>query len=188
MLIMMSMYIKTKQRWWQLMFSSAVKYIIITAALIIASIVIEGFTPGGGGIWRVHTRGGWDAQWGPPFCSLRGGGSHQGKVGFTPLYPGVNPTPHWLPVPHWGELKFPRVINPDSPLNDSRQLECPSHSPPQTNIMNQVMQPLTTHPAKYASKGLNTKRLFIDKEKTEELCLQTVICLRLFSKEVKTAS
>ena len=32
------------------MFSSAVKYIIMTAALIIASIVIEGFTPGGGGI------------------------------------------------------------------------------------------------------------------------------------------
>ena len=31
------------------MFSSAVKYIIMTAALIIASIVIEGFTPGGVG-------------------------------------------------------------------------------------------------------------------------------------------
>ena len=61
---------------------------------------------------------------GPPFVLIEGEGSHQGKVGFTPLYPGVNPTPHWLPVPHWGELKFPRVINPDSPLNDSRQLEC----------------------------------------------------------------
>ena len=59
-------------------------------------------------------------------CPVSGawwGGSHQGKVGSTPLYPGVNPTPHWLPVPHWGELKFPRVINPDSPLNDSRQLD-----------------------------------------------------------------
>ena len=32
------------------MFSSAVKYIIMTAALIIASIVIEGSTPEGGGI------------------------------------------------------------------------------------------------------------------------------------------
>ena len=60
---------------------------------------------------------------GPPFVLIEGEGSHQGKVGFTPLYPGVNPTPHWLPVPHWGELKFPRVINPDSPLNDSRQLD-----------------------------------------------------------------
>ena len=60
---------------------------------------------------------------GPPFLLIEGEGSHQGKVGFTPLYPGVNPTPHWLPVPHWGELKFPRVINPDSPLNDSRQLD-----------------------------------------------------------------
>ena len=63
---------------------------------------------------------------GPPFVLIEGEGSHQGKVGFTPLYPGVNPTPHWLPVPHWGELKFPRVINPDSPLNDSRQLEWPA--------------------------------------------------------------
>ena len=55
------------------MFSSAVKYIIIIpAALFMASIVIEGFTPEGGGIRRVHTREGWDAQWGPPFCSLRG--------------------------------------------------------------------------------------------------------------------
>ena len=60
---------------------------------------------------------------GPPFLFIEGGGSHQGKVGFTPLYPGVNPTPHWLPVPHRVELKFPRVINPDSPLNVSRQLE-----------------------------------------------------------------
>ena len=32
LLIVMSMYMKTKQRWWQLMFSSAVKYIIMTAA------------------------------------------------------------------------------------------------------------------------------------------------------------
>ena len=67
---------------------------------------------------------------GPPFVLIEGEGSHQGKVGFTPLYPGVNPTPHWLPVPHWGELKFPRVINPDSPLNDSRQLDCSNPQPP----------------------------------------------------------
>ena len=31
-----------------MMFSSAVKYIMMTAALIMASIVIEGFTPEGG--------------------------------------------------------------------------------------------------------------------------------------------
>ena len=68
-------------------------------------------------------QGGVGCSMGPPFLFIEGGGSHQGKVGFTPLYPGVNPTPHWLPVPHWGELKFPRVINPDSPLNDSRQLD-----------------------------------------------------------------
>ena len=60
---------------------------------------------------------------GPPFLFIEGGGSQQGKVGFTPLYPAVNPTPPLLPVPHWGELKFPRVINPDPPLNDSRQLD-----------------------------------------------------------------
>ena len=97
--------------------------LIMTAALIIASIVIEGFTPEGGGIWRVHPRGGWDAQWGPPFCSLRGGGSQQGKVGFTPLYPAVNPTPHCCQCRTAVKPKFPRVINPDSPLNDSRQLD-----------------------------------------------------------------
>ena len=45
-----------------MMFSSAVKYIIITAALTMASIVIEGFTPEGGGM----------LNGGPPFCSLRG--------------------------------------------------------------------------------------------------------------------
>ena len=79
-----------------MMFSSAVKYIIITAALTMASIVIEGFTPEGGGMLN-----------GPPFVLIEGEGSHQGKVGFTPLYPDVNPTPHWLPVPHWCETQIP---------------------------------------------------------------------------------
>ena len=63
------------------MFSSAVKYIIMTAALIIASIVIEGSTPEGGGIWRVHPRGGWDAQWGPPFFFIEGGVHPRAKWG-----------------------------------------------------------------------------------------------------------
>ena len=44
---------------------------------------------------------------GPPFVLIEGEGSHQGKVGFTPLYPGVNPTPHWLPVPHWCGTQIP---------------------------------------------------------------------------------
>ena len=51
-----------------MMFSSAVKYIIITAALFMASIVIEGFTPEGGGIRRVHTRGGGMLN-GAPLCA-----------------------------------------------------------------------------------------------------------------------
>ena len=70
----------------------------MTAALIIASIVIEGFTPEGGGIWRVHPRGGWDAQWGPPFLLIEGGG-------FTPGQSGVHTT---LP---WGEPHPPLVAS-----------------------------------------------------------------------------
>ena len=60
---------------------------------------------------------------GPPFYSLRGEGSQQGKVGFTPLYPAVNPTPHCCQCHTDVKPKFPRVINPDYPLNDSRQLD-----------------------------------------------------------------
>ena len=62
------------------------------------------------------------AQGGPPFFSLRGGcvGS---KVGLRSTLPPAHPTPPPLPVPHPAQTKFPRVINFDSPLNDSRQLE-----------------------------------------------------------------
>ena len=54
-----------------MMFCSAVSHIIIiTAALIMASIVIEGFTPEGGGIRRVHTRGGGGGVLnGAPLCA-----------------------------------------------------------------------------------------------------------------------
>ena len=55
---------------------------------------------------------------------------HPGQSGMHTTLPWVNPTPHWLPVPHRVQLKFPRVINPDSPLNDSRQLDCPNPQPP----------------------------------------------------------
>ena len=57
-----------------------------------------------------------------PFLPIDGG-IHPGQSGIHTTLPRGDPTPHWLPVPHWGELKFPRVINPDSPLNDSRQLD-----------------------------------------------------------------
>ena len=62
------------------------------------------------------------AQGGPPFFSLRGGCTG-GKVGLRPTLPPAHPTPPPLPVPHPAQTKFPRVINFDSPLNDSRQLE-----------------------------------------------------------------
>ena len=61
---------------------------------------------------------------------IEGEGSQQGKVGFTPLYPAVNPTPPCCQCRTAVKPKFPRVINPDSPLNDSRQLDCPNPQPP----------------------------------------------------------
>ena len=64
------------------------------------------------------------AQGGPPFFSLRGGCAG-GKVGLRTTLPPAHPTPPPLPVPHPAQTKFPRVINFDSPLNDSRQLEWP---------------------------------------------------------------
>ena len=68
-------------------------------------------------------QGGVGCSMGPPFLFIEGEGSQQGKVGFTPLYPAVNPTPHCCQCRTDVKPKFPRVINPDSPLNDSRQLD-----------------------------------------------------------------
>ena len=62
------------------------------------------------------------AQGGPPFLLLEGGCAG-GKVGLRTTLPPAHPTPPPLPVPHPAQTKFPRVINFDSPLNDSRQLE-----------------------------------------------------------------
>ena len=85
----------------------------------------------GGGIQLAQPGGGWDDHRGPPFFSLRGGATG-GKVALPTTSPPVAPTPPPLPVPPPVQLKFPRVINSDSPLNDSRQLEwiLGSTSPP----------------------------------------------------------
>ena len=58
----------------------------------------------------LYTGGGWDDQRllrGAPLFSLWGGALHRGQVGFTPLGPGVKPTPPWLPVPHRGKTQIP---------------------------------------------------------------------------------
>ena len=67
--------------------------------------------------------GGGMVKGGPPFLVV-GGRLHPGQSGLHTTLPWVQPTPPWLPVPPWVQFKFPRVINFDSPLNDSRQLEC----------------------------------------------------------------
>ena len=71
---------------------------------------------------RLHPGGGGMVKGGPPFLVV-GGRLHPGQSGLHTTLPWVQPTPPWLPVPPWVQFKFPRVINFDSPLNDSRQLE-----------------------------------------------------------------
>ena len=74
---------------------------------------------------RLHPGGGGMVKGGPPFLVV-GGRLHPGQSGLHTTLPWVQPTPPWLPVPPWVQFKFPRVINFDSPLNDSRQLEWPT--------------------------------------------------------------
>ena len=59
---------------------------------------------------------------GRPFLVV-GGRLHGGQSGLHTTLPPVQPTPPPLPVPLSVQFKFPRVINSDSPLNDSKQLE-----------------------------------------------------------------
>ena len=70
----------------------------------------------------LHPEGGGMINRSPPSFAIEGG-LYPGQSGMHTTLPWVKPTPPWLPVPLWVQLKFPRVINPDSPLNDSRQLE-----------------------------------------------------------------
>ena len=54
----------------------------------------------------------------------RGGrDAHRVKRDAHPSLPYEHPSPPYVPVTPYEQLKFPRVINPDSPLNDSRQLD-----------------------------------------------------------------
>ena len=77
----------------------------------------------------VHSRGGWDMKgsqqggvgcsMGPPFLFIEGEGSQQGKVGFTPLYPAVNPTPPCCQCRTAVKLKFlvGNNLQPPGPLS-----------------------------------------------------------------------
>ena len=59
-----------------------------------------------------------------PPCIFNGGGdAHRVKRDAHPSLPYEHPSPPYVPVTPYEQLKFPRVINPDSPLNDSRQLD-----------------------------------------------------------------
>ena len=62
----------------------------------------------------------------PPRIFNGGGDAHRVKRDAHPSLPYEHPSPPYVPVTPYEQLKFPRVINPDSPLNDSRQLDCPS--------------------------------------------------------------
>ena len=64
-------------------------------------------------------QGGVGCSMGPPFLFIEGGGSQQGKVGFTPLYPAVNPTPHCCQCRTDVKLKFlvGNNLQPPGPLS-----------------------------------------------------------------------
>ena len=59
----------------------------------------------------------------PPRIFNGGGDAHRVKGDAHPPLPYEHPSPPYVPVTPYEQLKFPRVINPDSPLNDSRQLD-----------------------------------------------------------------
>ena len=59
----------------------------------------------------------------PPRIFNGGGDAHRVKGDAHPPLPYVHPPLPYVPVTPYVQLKFPRVINPDSPLNDSRQLD-----------------------------------------------------------------
>ena len=59
----------------------------------------------------------------PPRIFNGGGDAHRVKGDAHPSLPYEHPSPPYVPVTPYEQLKFPRVINPDSPLNDSRQLD-----------------------------------------------------------------
>ena len=61
----------------------------------------------------------------PPRIFNGGGDAHRVKRDAHPSLPYEHPSPPYVPVTPYEQLKFPRVINPDSPLNDSRQLDWP---------------------------------------------------------------
>ena len=64
-------------------------------------------------------QGGVGCSMGPPFLLIEGEGSQQGKVGFTPLYPAVNPTPHCCQCRTDVKLKFlvGNNLQPPGPLS-----------------------------------------------------------------------
>ena len=55
----------------------------------------------------------------PPRIFNGGGDAHRVKGDAHPPLPYEHPSPPYVPVTPYEQLKFPRVINPDSPLNDS---------------------------------------------------------------------
>ena len=55
----------------------------------------------------------------PPRIFNGGGDAHRVKRDAHPSLPYEHPSPPYVPVTPYEQLKFPRVINPDSPLNDS---------------------------------------------------------------------
>ena len=59
----------------------------------------------------------------PPRIFNGGGDAHRVKRDAHPSLPYEHPSPPYVPVTPYEQLKFPRVINPDSPLNDLRQLD-----------------------------------------------------------------
>ena len=68
----------------------------------------------------------------PPRIFNGGGDAHRVKRDAHPSLPYEHPSPPYVPVTPYEQLKFPRVINPDSPLNDSRQLDW--LDPPSPNV------------------------------------------------------
>ena len=68
----------------------------------------------------------------PPRIFNGGGDAHRVKGDAHPPLPYEHPSPPYVPVTPYEQLKFPRVINPDSPLNDSRQLDW--LDPPSPNV------------------------------------------------------
>ena len=76
----------------------------------------------------------------PPRIFNGGGDAHRVKGDAHPPLPYEHPSPPYVPVTPYEQLKFPRVINPDSPLNDSRQLDWvdPPHSGPGCGHINLV--------------------------------------------------